>query len=68
MRSDPIIAQVRKVRDAYAKRFGYDLKRIFADLRMSERKRAADARPSAAPGAPAKPKATKAAKRRRRAA
>jgi hypothetical protein len=39
MRRDPIISEVRKAREAYAKRFGYDLDRIFADLRTSEKTR-----------------------------
>jgi hypothetical protein len=34
---DPIIEEVRKVRDAYAKQFNYDLDRIFCDLKEKER-------------------------------
>lgn len=41
MWKDPIVEEVRSARDSIAKRFGYDLKRIFADLRKSEKKRAA---------------------------
>ncbi|MEW5992924.1 MAG: hypothetical protein AB1744_00825 [Candidatus Zixiibacteriota bacterium] len=33
MTKDPIVAQVRKVREAYAKKFNYDLKAICDDLR-----------------------------------
>ncbi len=43
MWKDPIVEEVRTARDAYAKRFGYDLKRIFADVRKAEKKRAAAA-------------------------
>ncbi len=43
MWKDPIVEEVRSARDSIAKRFGYDLKRIFTDLRKSEKKRAAAA-------------------------
>jgi hypothetical protein len=43
MWKDPIVEDVRSARDSIAKRFGYDLKRIFTDLRKSEKKRAAAA-------------------------
>ncbi len=33
MTKDPIVAQVRKVREAYAKEFNYDIKAICDDLR-----------------------------------
>ncbi len=33
MHSDPIVEEVRAVRDAYAKQFGYDLHAICQDLR-----------------------------------
>jgi hypothetical protein len=32
MWNDPIVEEVRKVRDAHAKKFGYDLKAIAIDL------------------------------------
>ena len=32
MTKDPIVAEVRKVREAYAKEFNYDLDAIFHDL------------------------------------
>lgn len=41
MWKDPIIEEVRTAREAIAKQFGYDLKRIFADARKAEKKRAA---------------------------
>ena len=34
---DPILEEVRKARDEHARRFGYDLKRICADLRRIEK-------------------------------
>jgi hypothetical protein len=34
---DPIVEEVRKVRDAYAKRFNYDLDAIYHDLKAKER-------------------------------
>ncbi len=34
---DPIVEEVRKVRDAYAKQFNYDLDAIFRDLKTKER-------------------------------
>ena len=36
-RIDPIIAEVRAVRDAHAARFGYDIKAIFRDIRSMEK-------------------------------
>lgn len=41
MWTDPIVAEVRKQRERYAKKFGYDLDRIFADLKKSEKERLA---------------------------
>jgi hypothetical protein len=41
MWKDPIVAEVRAAREAYAKRFNYDLDRIGADLRKKEKARAA---------------------------
>lgn len=37
MTKDPIVAQVRKVRDAYAKKFNYDLDAIYQDLKEWEK-------------------------------
>lgn len=34
---DPVVEEVRKLRDEYAKQFDYDLKRIFQDLQEQER-------------------------------
>jgi len=38
MRDDPIVAEVRRIRDAHAARFGYDAKAIAADLKSREGK------------------------------
>ena len=32
MNDDPIVAEVRRIRDEHARRFGYDIHKIFADL------------------------------------
>ncbi len=37
MQDDPIVEEVRKVRDAHAARFEYDLQRIFEDIKRQER-------------------------------
>ena len=34
--SDPIVAEIRAIREARAKRFGYDLDAMFEDLRAKE--------------------------------
>ena len=36
--SDPIVEEVRRVRDAYAARFNYDLRAIFRDLKEQEKR------------------------------
>jgi hypothetical protein len=36
--TDPIVDEVRRVRDAYAARFNYDLRAIFRDLKEQEKK------------------------------
>ena len=36
--TDPIVDEVRKVRDAHAARFNYDLDAIFRDIKEQERK------------------------------
>jgi hypothetical protein len=38
MINDPIVEEVRQVRDQHAARFNYDLKAIVADLRKQEKK------------------------------
>ena len=38
MPDDPIVAEVRQVREAHAASFGFDLDAIFADLKEQERK------------------------------
>lgn len=43
MWEDPIVAEVRANREAYAKRFSYDLKKIVADLIKKQEARAATA-------------------------
>lgn len=35
--SDPILEEIWKARDEHARRFGYDLKKICADLRRIEK-------------------------------
>lgn len=37
MWKDEIVEEVRKIRDAYASQFDYDLKRIFEDIKEKER-------------------------------
>ena len=36
MNEDPIVAEVRRVRDKLARQFNYDIHAIFADLRTRE--------------------------------
>jgi hypothetical protein len=36
--NDPIVDEVRRVRDAYAARFNYDLDAIFRDIKEQEQK------------------------------
>lgn len=38
MQDDPVVEEVRTVREAYAARFNYDLEAIFQDLKRQERK------------------------------
>ncbi len=37
MQTDPIVEEVRKIRDAYAKSFNYDLDAICRDLQEKQR-------------------------------
>lgn len=37
MENDPIVEEIRAVRDAHAAKFNYDLNAIFADLKRQER-------------------------------
>jgi len=37
MKADPIVEEVRKLRDAHAARFKYDLRAIYDDLKDQER-------------------------------
>jgi hypothetical protein len=34
---DPVVDEVRRARDEYARKFGYDLRAMAADLRKKER-------------------------------
>jgi hypothetical protein len=36
--SDPIVDEVRRIRDAYAARFNYDLRAIYRDLKEQEKR------------------------------
>ncbi len=36
--SDPIVEEVRRIRDAYAARFNYDLRAIYRDLKEQEKR------------------------------
>jgi hypothetical protein len=38
MSRDPIVAEIRAIREAYAKRFDYDLDAICRDLKQKEKK------------------------------
>ncbi len=38
MYQDPIVAEVRAIREAYAQEFNYDLQAIFRDLQEQEKK------------------------------
>lgn len=37
MQTDPVVEEVRAIREAYAERFGFDLRAICRDLREQER-------------------------------
>jgi len=37
--NDPIVDEVRKVRDEHAARFNYDLRAIFSDIKQREKER-----------------------------
>lgn len=37
MRRDPIVEEIRRIREAHAARFNYDLKSICADLKKKEK-------------------------------
>ena len=38
MRNDPIVDEIRNVREAHAERFNYDLEAIYHDLKTQEQK------------------------------
>lgn len=61
MMQDPIVAEVRRARDEYARRFNYDLWAIYEDLKRREKtadrpvvNRSAEARPAGAAKSPAR--------------
>jgi uncharacterized protein (UPF0335 family) len=37
MQDDPVVDEVRRIRYAYAKQFGFDVRAMVADLRKKER-------------------------------
>lgn len=37
MRDDPIVEEVRRIREEYARQFGYDLRAMAENLRIRER-------------------------------
>lgn len=37
MWKDPIVEEIRRIRDAHAAKFGYDLQAIYEDLKRQER-------------------------------
>lgn len=49
MTEDHIVEEVRRVRRQHAEEFGYDLQKIFADLKRSERERDAAKSPLLSP-------------------
>ena len=53
MPQDPIVEEVRAVRDAYARRFAYDLDAIWEDVRRRERE--SGAKTVSLPPRPAEP-------------
>ncbi|NCJ08560.1 hypothetical protein GS597_19010 [Synechococcales cyanobacterium C] len=38
MKDDPIVEEIRQIREAYAARFNYNLKAIYQDLKRLEQK------------------------------
>ena len=37
MRTDPIVAELHRLRERHAKEFGYDLRRMFLDLQKQQK-------------------------------
>ena len=37
MKNDPIVEEVRKIRDAYTARFNYDIQAIYEDIKKQEK-------------------------------
>lgn len=54
MSEDPIVEEVRRVREEHAARFNYDLQAIFADLKRSEEARDPNLHPIVSPPEPGK--------------
>jgi len=52
MSEDPIVQEVRRIRQEHAARFGYDLRAIFADLKRSEKARDEQQSPLLSPSEP----------------
>jgi hypothetical protein len=53
MSDDPVVQEVRRIRDEYAAQFNYDLQAIFADLKRSEAARDRAQAPLVQPPEPA---------------
>ena len=62
MLNDEIIDEVRTIRDAHAPKFGYNLREIYADLKISEAERIAAGHPFVSP--PSQPPAPNSALQR----
>jgi len=45
MNEDPIVTEIRRLRQQHAESFDYDLRRIFDDLKQSEQRRDRDGEP-----------------------
>ena len=59
MREDPIVTEVHAAREAIAKRFGYDMRKIVADLMKKQAARAKSAKSTRAKTTKAKARPTK---------
>jgi hypothetical protein len=55
MLNDEIVDEVRAIREAHAAKFGYDLRAIYADLKISEAERIATGHPFVSPPSPTAP-------------
>ncbi|MFM9957626.1 MAG: hypothetical protein ACKVZJ_06100 [Phycisphaerales bacterium] len=61
MKQDPILAEIRRIRDAFAKKHGYSIARMAEALRAESEKRENTAKERAAvkPTASSKPRSTR---------